>query len=204
MVEYHPISPRDQSRIHQFGKKVLPGIFLGSELVAGEIWKGGILITDLEDLEKLEASEIYHRRTNAKEVLIRQKDDEFIFPVAGGTTKLSGRDYEFREPTQRREPTVRREDLSRELQGESGESQTTDTTDDAEVRADFWSLQGDFICRHHNEPRFQLYVPKEETFTIPLKYVDVARSTHTDLEVLLEKRIDDYWNVDLNGSLSGS
>ena len=35
MVEYHPISPRDQSRIHQFGKKVLPGIFLGYEFVAG-------------------------------------------------------------------------------------------------------------------------------------------------------------------------
>ena len=35
MVEYHPISARDQSRIHQFGKKVLPGIFLGYELTAG-------------------------------------------------------------------------------------------------------------------------------------------------------------------------
>ena len=35
MVECHPISPRDLSRIHQFGKKVLPGIFLGYELVAG-------------------------------------------------------------------------------------------------------------------------------------------------------------------------
>ena len=51
MVEYHPISPRDQRRIHQFGKKVSPGIFLGYELVAGRIWKGDILIADLEDLE---------------------------------------------------------------------------------------------------------------------------------------------------------
>ena len=34
MVEYHPISPRDLSRIHQFGKKVLPGVFLGRELIA--------------------------------------------------------------------------------------------------------------------------------------------------------------------------
>ena len=30
MVEYHPSSPKEQSRIHQFGKKVLPGIFLAS------------------------------------------------------------------------------------------------------------------------------------------------------------------------------
>ena len=46
MVEYHPISTRDQSRLHQIGKKVLPGIFLGCELIAGGIWKGDILIAD--------------------------------------------------------------------------------------------------------------------------------------------------------------
>ena len=28
MVEYHPTSPKDQARIHQFDKKVLPAIFL--------------------------------------------------------------------------------------------------------------------------------------------------------------------------------
>ena len=64
---------------------------------------------------------------------------------------------------------MRSEDLSGELQGESGESQPAESTDDAEARADFWSIQGDFIYRRHNEPRVQLYVPKEETFTVPLK-----------------------------------
>ena len=39
MVEYHPISARGQSRIHQCGKKDLPAIFLGYALVAGGIWK---------------------------------------------------------------------------------------------------------------------------------------------------------------------
>ena len=34
MVVYHPISMRDLARLHQFGKKVLPGIFLGYELIA--------------------------------------------------------------------------------------------------------------------------------------------------------------------------
>ena len=29
LVEYLPISARDQARIHQFGEKVLPGIFRG-------------------------------------------------------------------------------------------------------------------------------------------------------------------------------
>ena len=73
MVEYHPISGRDQSRTHQFGKKVFPGIFLGCELIAGCIWKGENLRADLEDLDKLDASEIYPRRMFAKEVLITQK-----------------------------------------------------------------------------------------------------------------------------------
>ena len=62
MVEYQPISTRDLSRFHQFGKNVLPGIFHGYELIAVRIWKGDILIADLEDLEKLDASEIEPRR----------------------------------------------------------------------------------------------------------------------------------------------
>ena len=105
MVECHPISPKDQARVHQLGKKVLPGIFLGYELVAGRIWKGDILIADLEDLEN--GCIRYLSSKNQRErILIRQKDDEFIFPVADGTAKLSVRDYEFRVPTLRREPTV--------------------------------------------------------------------------------------------------
>ena len=35
MVEFHPVSAKDQPRLHQFGPKVLPGIFLGYVLHAG-------------------------------------------------------------------------------------------------------------------------------------------------------------------------
>ena len=58
MVEYYPISARDQARFQQFGKKVLPAIFLGYALIAGGIWEGDILIADIEELENLDASEI--------------------------------------------------------------------------------------------------------------------------------------------------
>ena len=68
----------------------------------------------------------------------------------------------------------------------------------------FCSVQGDFIYRHHIVPRVQLCVPREETFPVPLKYIDVVRSTNTDLDVPQEKRIDDYWNVDEDGRLSDS
>ena len=67
----------------------------------------------------------------------------------------------------------------------------------------FWSIPGDLISCHHAEPRIQHYVLKE-TFPIQQKYIDVTRSTHTNLDVMQERRIDDYWNVDENRSLSDS
>ena len=95
----------------------------------------------------------------------------------------------------------------RPIQGESnidflGESegslpQPRDSFPDAgEAINDFWSTSGNFIYRHHVEPRVKLYSPREETFPIPLKYIDVSRTTHTNLDVKHEKRIDDYWNID--------
>ena len=45
---------------------------------------------------------------------------------------------------------------------------------------------------------------RKKQFPIPLKYIDVSRTTHTDLDVMQEKRVDDNWNVDLNRSLSDS
>ena len=47
--------------------------------IAGGFWKGAVQIADIEELEMMEASEVYPRRINAKEVLITQKGEEFIF-----------------------------------------------------------------------------------------------------------------------------
>ena len=82
LVEYHPITAKDQSRIHQCGKKVLPGLFLGYALYAGGIWKGDVLIADLEELETMDVSEIYAKRLNAKEVIFFKDNGKFTFPVA--------------------------------------------------------------------------------------------------------------------------
>ena len=67
----------------------------------------------------------------------------------------------------------------------------------------FGLCQENFIYRHHVEPRVKLYSPREESFPIPLKYIDVSRTTHTNLDVKQEKRIDDYWNNDGSRDLSG-
>ena len=113
-----------------------------------------------------------------------QKMNEFVFPVADGSPKLSGRDYEFQEPTLRRESTVRRENFSRESHGVGEEFPPEETKDDAETRKDFSSIQGDFIYIHLIEPRVQL---EEESFLVPLNYIGVRRSTYTDLEIAQEK-----------------
>ena len=84
LVEYHPISVKDLSRLHQFGKKVLPGILLGYVLYAGGIWKGDIMVADIEELEKMDASEIHARRLNANEVITHKIGEQCVFPVADG------------------------------------------------------------------------------------------------------------------------
>ena len=40
------------------------------------------------------------------------------------------------------------------------------------------------------------------SFPFPLKYIDVSRTTHTNLDVKQEKRMDDYWNIDGSRDLS--
>ena len=96
MVEYHPISAEDLSRLHQFGPEVLRGIFLVSVLSAGRIWKIG-------GLEPMHASALHGERLNAKEVLTPMRGEKFMFPVADGTVKLSGGDQDLRTSTFTRE-----------------------------------------------------------------------------------------------------
>ena len=60
------------------------------------------------------------------------------------------------------------------------------------------------MYRHHVEPGVKLYSPREESFPITLKYIDVSRTSHTNLDVKQKKRIDDYCNIDGSRDLSDS
>ena len=80
-------------------RKVLPGMFLGQVLSAGGIWKGDIMVADIEELEQMDASKLHARRLNAKEVLTPMKGETYIFPIADGTVKISGGgDQDLRTP----------------------------------------------------------------------------------------------------------
>ena len=150
----------------------------------------------------MDASEIYSKRLNAKEVIFPK--GEFIFPIADGRIKTPGGDQELRTSTLIRPRRIQGEGHV-DFLGESEGSfpQPHDSLPDAgEAINDFWSMSGSFIYRHHVEPRVKLYSPREESFPIPLKYIDVTRTTHTNLDVKQEKRIDDYWNIDGSRDLS--
>ena len=131
-------------------------------------------------------------RLHTKGVLENHSKDQslrlvhnFIFPAPDGRIKLSGGDDELRTPTLIRDHPIRGED-QRDFLGESKGSlpPPQDSLPDAgEAINDFWSMSGNFIFRHHVEPRVKLYSLREELFPIPLKYLDVSRTTRTNLNI---------------------
>ena len=140
------------------------------------------MIADIEELEEMDESEIHARGLNAKEVSTPMKGDNCMFPVADGTVKTPGGDRRLKPSTLIRDRPERGEEQEI-LRGESGglscptPLQDDSTRDDAEAKNDFWTTTREFIYRHHVEPRVKLYMPREESLPIPLKYIDVT-NTH--------------------------
>ena len=154
----------------------------------------------------MDASEIYSKRLNAKEIPIPEENGKFIFPVADGRIKFVDGDHYLRTSTLIRDHPIRGEshvDFLGESEGSPPPPQDS-FPDACEARNDFWSMSGNSIHRHHVEPRVKRYSPREESFPVPLKYIDVSRTTHTNLDVKQEKRIDDYWNIEGSRDLSDS
>ena len=150
------------------------------------------------------------KRLSSKVVIFPTENGKFIFPVADGQIKFVGGYQELRTSTLIRDHPIRGES-QRDFLGESEGSPSPppqDSLPDAgEARHDFWSTSGNFIYRHHVEPGVKFYSPREESFPTPLKYIDVSGTTHTNLDVMQERRIEDYWNIygsrDLSDSWTG-
>ena len=87
LVEYYPISARHQSRLRQFGKKVLPIIFLGYALIAEGTWKGDIMVANIEELENGRIGNL-SSKNQCKKVLTPQKKEYLIFPVGRRYSKI--------------------------------------------------------------------------------------------------------------------
>ena len=90
IIRFQPEIKQDFSKLV---RKFYQVSLLGYALIAGENFERRY--SDRKELENLDASEVYPRTLNAKEVLKTQSKGEFVLPVADGTAKLLGRDYEF-------------------------------------------------------------------------------------------------------------
>ena len=120
----------------------------------------------------MDASELYARRLNAKDVLAPMKGD--IFPSRRWNSQNPWRRSTSETiPFNQGSSSTRRgtRSFSRRIRGLSSPNPLQDDSarHDAEAQNDSWSFTGDFIYRHHVEPRVKLYIPNEESFLIPLK-----------------------------------
>ena len=71
MIEYQ--LAKDQSRLYQIGKTILPGTFFGYALYAGGFWTGEIVVAGIQDLEKMDVSEIHSRSRSSSRRTCRMK-----------------------------------------------------------------------------------------------------------------------------------
>ena len=105
------------------------------------------MVADLEELETMDASEIYSKRLNAKEVIFPKEKGEFIFPIADGRIKLSGGDQELRTSTLIRDHPIRGEgqrDFLGESEGSPPPPPQDSYPDAGEEINDFWSKSGNY------------------------------------------------------------
>ena len=65
-----------------------------------------LLVADLEELEAMDASEIYSKRLNAKEALFPPRKRKINFPAADGRIKHPGGDQDLITPALMREHPI--------------------------------------------------------------------------------------------------
>ena len=136
LVEYRPLSLRKTSQESiNLERKSYLDCSLDTHCTRVKFWKGDVLVADLEELETMDASEIYSKRLNAKEVIFPKEKGEFIFPIADGRIKPLGGDQDLRTSTSIRH---------RPIQGEShidflGEIRRISSTNSRLVSGCRWS-----------------------------------------------------------------
>ena len=170
LVESYPISAKDQSRIHQFGKKVLLRLFLWIPSVRGEEFgRVTYWLPTLRSWKRWTHLNSTQKRLNAKEVIFPKENGNFIFPVTDGRIKPSWR----RSGTENIHLDTGTSNSRRKSHRFSWRIRRVSSTTSwpREAIHDFWSMSGNFIHR-------QLYSPREESFPIPVKYINVSRTTH--------------------------
>ena len=94
-----PVIPGSMNMVRKF--------YLEYSLACAENLERRLVVADIEEPENLDPSGIRARRLNSKEVRTPKNGERFIFRIADGIVKLSGRDHGFRESTSMRNQPAR-------------------------------------------------------------------------------------------------
>ena len=193
LVEYYPISAKKTSQESiNLERKSYLDYSLDTLCTRGEFGRVTYWLQTMRSWKRWTHRKSTLEKTQCKGRNISQRKWKIHFPAAERRIKLSGGDEELRTRTLIREHPIRGES-QREFLGES-EGSLPPPQDSfphaSEEINDFWSMSGNFIFRHHVESRVRHFSPREESFPVPLKYIDVSRTTRTNLDVMQERRID--------------
>ena len=206
LVEYYPISAKEQWRIHQFGKKVLPGLFLGYALYAGGIWKGDIMVADIDELETMDASKIYSKRLNANEVIF-PKENENSYSQSQMDDRIRWR----RSRTDNIRLDTGTPNSRRKSKIFSWAVRRVSSTISRLISGCWWSDKWFLIhVRKFHIPPSRW--TQSQTLLAERRIIPYSTEIHWRIQNYLykfgcqtgEKRIDDYWNIDGSVDLSDS
>ena len=122
--------------MHQFNEKMLPEIFIGCVLRAGEGWTGDLLLADFEDLENLRASETDDKKFTHEE---GSQEGALSLPCTDGSFSTTVAKGPLRDSSSKMEKEV-------------------EETSFDKAKLFFWSVSGDTISRHHAKYIDQLFL----------------------------------------------
>ena len=156
-------------------------------------WTGDVKLLDWEEVQKADhPNRITVKIFKAEEVNFIKNLDEFIFPIANGDLLQPGdrrierttrKRVVWRNPRQDTEGSTTEGDEGQpDPSGDSTDTDSMPDPEDAEPEClDTWTTNNDVLIRHHLTPRQKLFIPTVEDCPIPLKFLDVMRTTETDL-----------------------
>ena len=195
-VKTNPMSPQNRGRVHQFGTKVLPGIFVGYALDVGGSWTGDLLIGDREDLKN--DATIWNslkKRFKSKEADILKRNNEFVFPCRTCEILQDGQSLSTRfvQSAWRLQAISSRQILRRRSPRSRYRCLKLDNITGV--------IGGDYVYRNH-VPRTKLHVPIHATRKIGVKESlsdclechQTSRPERIKLGATLCKRLVCNWN----------
>ena len=150
-ASHKPLASKGEAMLHQFGKQMLLGIFMGYEMRVGGDGQA-ICSTQIAKTSRTCQPPISTSKGSSSRESHKKKSCRFHVQ-----TELSNSSI-FLGPTRR---NACQSDISEQDEKEE------DTLFEKENGEDFWRMCGDFTPRHHEMQRAKLYIMDEITFSIP-------------------------------------